>query len=205
MPPGCARCRRRSRSATRASRRPLSSRSKPRARSTTPTSPARSRPAVRWRSPGCIPPPAARDSNCAPATCCLKRLVACAGVTLKAVATAIDIPLQFRHGLGRRRSRFPRHARRRQGRAGRLRADQAALRRRHRRAAGKTRSAAQAHRALLRGLSDHPQRSAGRHQHEADARMSGSRRARSSATRDAALAAKPRRARSTAAFSACRS
>ena len=91
----------------------------------------------------------------------LEALVACAGVTLKAVATALDIPLQVRHGVGRGRSRFPRHARRRQGRAGRLRADPAALRRRHRRAAGQARPVAQAHRALLRGLSDHQERPAG--------------------------------------------
>ena len=35
-------------------------------------SPARSRPAARWRSPVCIRPPAARESNCARATCCSK-------------------------------------------------------------------------------------------------------------------------------------
>ena len=50
----------------------------------------------------------------------LEALVACAGVTLKAVSTALDIPLEVRHGVGRGRSRFPRHARRRQGGAGRL-------------------------------------------------------------------------------------
>ena len=43
---------------------------------------------------------------------------------------------EVRHGVGRGRSRFPRHARRRQGRAGRLPRDPPALRRRHRRAAG---------------------------------------------------------------------
>ena len=67
----------------------------------------------------------------------LEALVACAGVTLKAVATAIDVPLKSGTGQRRRRSRFPRHARRRQGGAGRLCADPAALRRRHRRAADK--------------------------------------------------------------------
>ena len=91
----------------------------------------------------------------------LEALVACAGVTLKAVATAIDVPLRVRHGLGRRRPRFPRHARRRQGGAGRLRADPPALRPRNRRAAGEARSAAQAHRALLRRLSDDQERPAG--------------------------------------------
>jgi hypothetical protein len=53
----------------------------------------------------------------------LEALVACAGVTLKAVATAIDV----RGGIGRRRSRLPRHARCRQGRAGRFHANLAAL------------------------------------------------------------------------------
>ena len=98
----------------------------------------------------------------------LEALVACAGVTLKAVATAIDIPLKsgavsaegdldFRGTLGRR-----------QGRAGRVCADPPALRPRHRRAAGQARPAAQTDRTLLRGLSDHPQRPAGRHQIAAD-------------------------------------
>jgi hypothetical protein len=73
----------------------------------------------------------------------LEALVACAGVTLKSVATAIE---------------FPRHARRRQGGAGGLRCDSPAFRRRHAGAAGQTRSAAQAHRALLRGLPDHQER-----------------------------------------------
>ena len=45
----------------------------------------------------------------------LEALVACAGVTLKAVATAIDIPLRSGTVSGRRRSRLSRHARRRQG------------------------------------------------------------------------------------------
>ena len=94
----------------------------------------------------------------------LEALVACAGVTLKAVSTALDIPLKSAQRVGGRRSRFPRHARRRQGRAGRLRADPPHLRRRHRRAAGQARPAAQAHRALLRGVSDHQERPAGRGQ-----------------------------------------
>ena len=50
----------------------------------------------------------------------LEALVACAGVTLKAVATALDIPLKSRIGVGGRRSRLPRHPRRRQGCAGRI-------------------------------------------------------------------------------------
>ena len=43
----------------------------------------------------------------------LQALVACAGVTLNAVATALEIPLDRRHRPGRRRSRFPRHPGRR--------------------------------------------------------------------------------------------
>jgi hypothetical protein len=91
----------------------------------------------------------------------LEALVACAGVTLKAVATAIDVPLRsgtvsaegdldFRGTLGVAKEA-----------PGRLRADPAALRPRHRRAAGEARSAPQAHRALLRGLSDDQERPAG--------------------------------------------
>ena len=94
----------------------------------------------------------------------LEALVACAGVTLKAVSTALDIPLKsgavsaegdldFRGTLGVAKDApvgFPR--------------DPPALRRRHRRAAGQARPAAEAHRALLRGLSDHRQGSAGRDQ-----------------------------------------
>ena len=51
----------------------------------------------------------------------LEALVACAGVTLKSVATAIEMPLKTGACARGRRSRFPRHARRRQGGAGRLR------------------------------------------------------------------------------------
>ena len=91
----------------------------------------------------------------------LEALVACAGVTLKSVATAVEVPLQERQRHRRGRSRFPRHARRRQGSAGRLRRNPPALRGRHRRAAGQARSAAEAHRALLRGLPDHQERPEG--------------------------------------------
>ena len=94
----------------------------------------------------------------------LEALVACAGVTLKAVSTALAIPLKsgtvsaegdldFRGTLGVDK----------EAPVG-FRADPAALRRRHRRAAGQARSASQAHRALLRGLSDHRQGPAGGHQ-----------------------------------------
>ena len=88
----------------------------------------------------------------------LEALVACAGVTLKAVSTALDIPLKsgtvsaegdldFRGTLGVDKEAPVGFA-----------PDPAALRRRHRRAAGQARSVAQAHRALLRGLSDHLKR-----------------------------------------------
>ena len=94
----------------------------------------------------------------------LEALVACAGVTLKAVSTALAIPLKsgtvsaegdldFRGTLGVDK----------EAPVG-FRADPAPLRRRHRRAAGQARPVAQAHRALLRGLSDHRQGPAGGHQ-----------------------------------------
>ena len=91
----------------------------------------------------------------------LEALVACAGVTLKSVATAVEVPLEDRQRHRRGRSGFSRHARRRQGSAGRFRGDPPALRGRHRRAAGQARSAAEAHRALLRGLPDHQERPEG--------------------------------------------
>ncbi len=98
----------------------------------------------------------------------LEALVACAGVTLKSVATAVDIPLKSGNVYRRRRSRFPRHARRRQGSAGRLRRNPPPLRGRDRRAAGQARSAAETHRALLRGLPDHQERPEGFGVDEAD-------------------------------------
>src|SRR6266581_8717301 len=61
----------------------------------------------------------------------------------------------------RGRSRFPRHARRRQGGPGRLRGSSSPFRRRYRRAAGQARSAAETHRTLLRGLPDHQERPQG--------------------------------------------
>ena len=51
----------------------------------------------------------------------LEALVACAGVTLGAVATALDISDRRRKGLRRRRPRLPRHPRRGQGGGGGLR------------------------------------------------------------------------------------
>ena len=62
----------------------------------------------------------------------LEALVACAGVTLKAVATALEFKLDGATVFGRRRPRLPRHAGRRQGCAGRLQGDPAVLRPRRR-------------------------------------------------------------------------
>ena len=84
----------------------------------------------------------------------LEALVACAGVTLNAVATALEIPRARGPRVRRGRSRLPRHARGGQGRAGRLQGHPAALRARQRRIGGPARHAAEAHRALLRGVSD---------------------------------------------------
>ena len=92
----------------------------------------------------------------------LEALVACAGVTMKAVATALDIPLKwasvsaegnldFRGTLGVAKE------------ARSACANPAALRSRHRRIEGQARSASQAHRALLRGLSNDQERTSGRH------------------------------------------
>src|SRR4029077_6775472 len=53
------------------------------------------------------------------------------------------------------------HTWRRQGGAGRLCRNSPALRRRYASAPGQARSALETHRALLRGLSDHPKRSEG--------------------------------------------
>ena len=131
------------------------SRSRRAAPSTTRTSRARSRPAGRSQSRACILRPAAPGSNCAPATCCSEALVACAGVTLKAVSTALDITiksgsvsaegdLDFRGTLGVAKDAPVGFARIR-----------LSFRGGDRRAAGQARPASQTHRALLRGLPDH--------------------------------------------------
>src|SRR5262249_38776881 len=91
--------------------------------------------------------------------------------------SARDHP-QDAHGSGRGRPRFPLHPRRRQGCAGRLRPDPPHLRGRHRREPGEARPAAQAHRALLRGLSDHQVGPAGRVASRPHVRHAGARRAR---------------------------
>ena len=77
----------------------------------------------------------------------LEALVACAGVTLKAVATALDVPLKSGKVSAEGDLDF-------RGTLGRFCGDSPALRRRDRRAAGQARRAAQAHRALLRRLPD---------------------------------------------------
>ena len=50
----------------------------------------------------------------------LEALVACAGVTAEGGLDRARHSAEVRHGVGRRRSRFPRHARRRQGGPGRV-------------------------------------------------------------------------------------
>ena len=92
----------------------------------------------------------------------LEALVACAGVTLEGGFDRARDCAEVGARFGGRRPRFSRHARRCQGRAGRLRGNPAAVRCRNRRTAGKTRSTAQADRALLRRLSDDQERPAGR-------------------------------------------
>ena len=84
----------------------------------------------------------------------LEALVACAGVTLKAVATSMGIELRVGQGRGGRRPRLSRHARRRQAGACRVHRHPAEFRTRHRRAAGPARHAIEAHRALLRRAAD---------------------------------------------------
>ena len=89
----------------------------------------------------------------------LEALVACAGVTLNAVATALEIPLEIRLSRGGR-SRFSRHA----GVARRRRwafPQSACASMSTPSAAGKARSAPQADRTLLRGLPDHQERPEG--------------------------------------------
>ena len=92
----------------------------------------------------------------------LEALVACAGVTLKAVATALEIEVAAAHDQRGGRPRLPRDARRGPRRAGRVRRHPPALRaRRARRRRRSARDAAEAHRALLRGPADAAQRPAG--------------------------------------------
>jgi len=84
----------------------------------------------------------------------LQALVACAGVTLRAVATSLGIPLAGGHRHRRGRPGLPRHPGREQGGAGRVQLRPAGLRPGYRgnRRAGP--GADPAHRALLRHLPD---------------------------------------------------
>jgi len=91
----------------------------------------------------------------------LEALVACAGVTLKSVATAIEGAAEDRPRDGRGRSRFPRHARRRQGGPVGFAEVRSPFRCRYVSAAGQARSALKTHRTLLRGLPDHQERPQG--------------------------------------------
>ncbi len=91
----------------------------------------------------------------------LEALVACAGVTLKSVATAVEVPLRSGNVIAEGDLDF----------RGTLGVDKEApvgfaeirlpLRGRHRRAAGQARPAPETHRTLLRGLSDHQERPEG--------------------------------------------
>src|SRR4029079_3371427 len=101
--PSCKPCRSRSRTATATSPRRPSSRSVPTGCSTRSRSRARSRPAACSSRPASIPRPAAPAPSRAPGQCCsrgalarpgdmrLEALVACAGVTLRSVATSMEI------------------------------------------------------------------------------------------------------------------
>ena len=84
----------------------------------------------------------------------LEALVACAGVSLKAAATMLDLRIESAVVTGRRRRGSARNAGRLRGCAGRLRGNPPAVRRRDRCAGGKARPAARARRALLRGVPD---------------------------------------------------
>ncbi|WP_374203797.1 OsmC family protein [Pseudonocardia sp. ICBG601] len=90
----------------------------------------------------------------------LEALVACAGVTLRAVATALELEV---HGAVRAEGDldFRGHARRREGRPGRVPGHPAVVRRRHprrrrARGAGQGRDPGEADRAVLRRPADHP-------------------------------------------------
>ena len=135
---------------------PRWSRSRP-AASSARASPARCRPAGRSPRRGCTPLPAATASLLCSGDMLLEALVACAGVTLRAVATSLGIEVDPGHGARRGRPRLPRHARRRPRRAGRLLGDPPLLRARHRCRQRAARDPAEADRALLRRLPDHRQ------------------------------------------------
>ena len=94
----------------------------------------------------------------------LQALVACAGVTVRAVATAIGVNMRGGRVRAEGDLGFPRHPGRGQGGAGRLHRHPPHLRTGHRRRRGTAGKADSAHRALLRGLPDAPRRAAGDHE-----------------------------------------
>ena len=159
MPPHCARCRRRSRTATRANPGRVDH-AEGQGHDRRQTSPARSRPGARSRCRAASGDRRLRARACS-GDMLLEALVACAGVTLKAVATALDIPLKPATcrrkaiSISAARSASPR-TRRSASRRSACASTSRPTRRR------KARPAAQAHRALLRRLSDHQERPAGR-------------------------------------------
>jgi len=114
---------------------------KPKARSTTPTSPARSRPARALAVAG-LHPATGGWVRAVLGRHAARALVACAGVTIKAVATALAIPLKSGTVSAEGDLDFAAR-RRRQGRTGRLGGRSALVRGGHRRRAGEARPAAQ--------------------------------------------------------------
>ena len=84
----------------------------------------------------------------------LEALVACAGVTLRAVSTSMGVEIRGGNVHAEGDLDFRGHARRRQGRPRRVPRGAPALRPRHRRRRRHPRHAAQAHRAVLRRLPD---------------------------------------------------
>ena len=84
----------------------------------------------------------------------LEALAACAGVTLRAVATSLGIEVRGGQRPRRGRPRLPRHAGRRPRRAGRVLGDPPRVRSRHRGVRRGAGDPAEADRALLRRLPD---------------------------------------------------
>ena len=84
----------------------------------------------------------------------LEALVACAGVTLKAVATALEIPLEAAKVSAEGDLDDSRHAWRRQDSPGRFRSDPPYIRHQERCTTGQARYAAAADRAILRCAAD---------------------------------------------------
>ena len=131
-----------------------SSRSRPRATSTTPASPARSQTGRALVTAGLHPATGGSGLEACSGDMLLEALVACAGVTLKAVATAIGVELASAHVRAEGDLDF----------RGTLGVDREApvgfrdirltFERRQRRAAGAARPAAEADRALLRRAAD---------------------------------------------------